>query len=274
MTQPPENFQLYSSKIERAKDLIASGDIYQVNLSQQICFEGERDPYDIFRKLAQKNPAPFSAYLKGKDFAIVSSSPERFLEKKGDYLETRPIKGTIPRGNNNVEDEHNRRELLSSEKEKAELLMITDLMRNDLSKISFPGSVETIDLWRCEPYTNVFHLLSIIRSHAKPNIHPVDLIRQCFPGGSITGCPKLRAMEVIAELEKRARGIYTGSIGYISANGDFDFNIAIRTLVFNAQRLDIQLGGAIVADSISEKEYQETLHKGKSIFNVLGEPKP
>jgi len=148
--------------------------------------------------------------------------------------------------------------------------MITDLMRNDLGKISAPGTVVTEKIWACEAYTNVFHLLSIISSKALPNHHPLDLLRSCFPGGSITGCPKLRAMEVIYNSEQRPRGLYTGSIGYFAANGDFDFNIAIRTLAFHNGEASLQLGGGIVIDSDPEAEYDETLHKGKTILSLLG----
>ncbi len=268
--KPLENPSAYSQKILKAQEHIQAGDIYQVNLSQQILLQGRRDPFTVFHKLVTLNPSPFCAYLRMKDFAIVSSSPERFISKKNQTLETRPIKGTMPRGKTAAEDKQNQAALLCSIKEQAELLMITDLMRNDLGKISVPGSVITDQISCCEAYENVFHLLSIIRSEALPHLHPVDIVRSCFPGGSITGCPKLSAMQFIAELEQRPRNVYTGSIGYFAGNGDFDFNIAIRTMLFTDNCIDIQLGGAIVADSDPEKEYEETLHKGASIFKVLG----
>ena len=264
-----ETREEYIGKVEKAKELIRSGDIYQVNLSQKFTIASHPDPYVIFRKLVDLNPAPFSAYLCLNDATIVSSSPERFLKKKEGWLESRPIKGTIARGITMEEDKKNKELLMNSEKEKAELLMITDLMRNDLGKISLAGSVEVPHIQTCETYTNVFHLVSVIRSKVLPDLHPIDIIRACFPGGSITGCPKLSAIEVIADLEKRRRGIYTGSIGYISGDGDFDFNIAIRTIVHTENHIDIQLGGAIVADSDPIKEYEETLHKGASIFAAL-----
>ena len=180
------------------------------------------------------------------------------------------MKGTIQRGHSPEEDQRNRALLLASEKDHAELLMTTDLMRNDLGRVSETGTVVTEQIGRCEAYENVYHLISIIRSHAKPSLHPLELLRACFPGGSISGCPKIRAMEVIYALEKRARGIYTGSIGYINGNGDFDFNIAIRTCTIKNSEITVQLGGAIVADSDPHLEFEETLHKGKSIFKVLG----
>ncbi len=260
---------LYYEKIARAKDLIYSGDIYQVNLSQKFTLSGQSRPFDLFEKSAHINPAPFMAYLRFSDFAIISTSPERFLSKKGDLLETRPIKGTAARGKTAERDENLKQQLLSSPKDRAELLMITDLMRNDLGKISLPGSVCTEKIWHLESYTNVHHMLSIIRSLALPGLSPIEIIRHCFPGGSITGCPKLRSMEVIHQLEKRSRGIYTGSIGYFSGNQDFDFNIAIRTLLWKKNAVDFHLGGAIVADSHPEAEYLETLQKGESIFSAL-----
>lgn len=259
----------YLHKVKLVQDLIRAGDVYQINLSQQFIFSGKRHPFQLFETLAQLNPAPFSAYLNLDGFAFVSTSPERLLQKKGSRLETRPIKGTMPRGKNEVEDTANRQALLESPKERSELLMITDLMRNDLGRISTSGSVVTDEIWRCEAYTNVFHLLSVIHSQAKSSFQPLDLIRPCFPGGSITGCPKMRAMEVIHDLEQRPRGIYTGSIGYIDGKGDFDLNVAIRTLVVMPDTIHVQLGGGIVIDSNPQNEYEETLHKGSSLFNAL-----
>jgi para-aminobenzoate synthetase component 1 len=270
LLQPIEKQEIYKKKIEIAKELILAGDIYQVNLSQQFLLKGKYCPYRIFHRVSVLNPAPFMAFFRFPNFTIVSSSPERFLCKKGLSLETRPIKGTAPRGKTPQQDALNKHNLIHSIKERAELLMITDLMRNDLGKISQTGSVVTEKIWHCETYTNVFHLISVIRSKAKSTLHPIDLIRSAFPGGSITGCPKLRSMEVIHELEQRPRGIYTGSMGYISANGDFDFNIAIRTLLCQDECINIQLGGAIVADSDPTKECEEILYKGASIFTILG----
>lgn len=269
LSKPLESYNEYKKKIEIAKDYIRSGDIYQVNLSHQMSMQGKRNPFQVFKNLAKLNPAPFSAFFHLNEMAIVSSSPERFLSKSNDVLETRPIKGTAPRGKSPDEDRQNLDNLLKSPKENAELLMITDLMRHDLGKVSLPGSVRVEQIRASETYENVHHLHSIIQSKPMPNISSLDLIRACFPGGSITGCPKLRAMEIIADIEKRVRGIYTGSIGYFKGNGDFDFNIAIRTLTIQDQQIEIQLGGGIVADSQPEAEYKETLEKGNSIFKVL-----
>ena len=262
----------YVRQIEHIHQLIRAGDIYQVNLSHAFAFENHLHPFTLFFKLCKLNPAPFSLYFHHSEGTIVSTSPERFLNKKGEWLETRPIKGTIQRGKTLAEDQILKERLLESPKELSELLMITDLMRNDLGKISIPGSVEVAELFRCEAYTNVFHLLSIIRSKVLPIYTFIDIVRACFPGGSVTGCPKMKAIEVINQIEKRPRGIYTGSIGYFTGRGDFDLNIAIRTLVTYAdepRNYHLQLGGGIVIDSDAESEYRETLYKGDSIFRTF-----
>lgn len=259
----------YIQKILEIQELIREGEVYQVNLSQEFVFEGIYNSFALFKALYAQNPAPFSAWLKYNDFSLVSSSPERLLQKCGAHLESRPIKGTAPRGKNEEEDRANQKDLLASEKEKAELLMITDLMRNDLGQISEPGSVVVNELWRLESYTNVHHMLSVITSRADPTMHPVEMFKKVFPGGSITGCPKLSAMDTITKLEKRARRAYTGSIGYFSSNGDFDFNICIRTLICKGKQVSAQLGGAIVIDSDPVKEWEETFHKGESLFKAL-----
>lgn len=264
-----ESRDSYVRKIKKAKEWIAAGDLYQINLSQQFFMRGNRDPFILFKDVAAINPAPFSAYLKFPHFTIVSSSPERLISKRGSVLETRPIKGTAPRGSNPESDRENKERLLNCAKERAELLMITDLMRNDLAKVSVPGSVETKKIWHCETYSNVFQLLSIIESRVLDGVHPMDIVRAVFPGGSISGCPKVRAIQAIRDLEQRPRGVYTGSIGYFSGNGDFDFNIAIRTLVCRQNRMDLQLGGAIVYDSEPDREIFEIYQKGKSLFQVL-----
>lgn len=258
----------FAEKVLRAKELILAGEIYQLNLSQEMQFEGELDPFSFFCNLSHKNPTPFSAYLNLAEFAIISASPERFLKKEGKQLETRPIKGTRPRGKTADEDSFYKKQLLASPKERAELAMITDLMRNDLGQVSKIGSVVVKELFRCEEYANVFHLLSIIQSEAK-NLSSWQILRACFPGGSITGCPKLRAMKFIQELEERPRGVYTGSIGYFCENGDFDFNVAIRTVIISQSKIYVALGSGIVADSDPQKEYEETLHKGRTIFQGM-----
>ncbi len=260
--------QSFFQKTAQAHALIRAGEIYQVNLSEEFIFCSNRAPFSIFRQMNECNPAPFSTYFQWEKGSIVCTSPERFLSKKQHLLQTRPIKGTAKREKGR-EAEH-KNALLNSEKERAELLMITDLMRNDLNRVSLPGSVAVKDIWRCEAYANVFHLLSIIESTARPGLSPLQIIRSCFPGGSITGCPKLRAMEVIDALEKRSRGLYTGSIGYVKSNGDFDLNIVIRTLVKGRDFFSLQLGSGIVFDSIDELEYQEILAKGSSLLQSIG----
>lgn len=260
----------YCEKVWKIQERIRSGEVYQVNLSHCALLCGAADPYQVFLSLSQVNPAPFSAYINTGEGIIVSSSPERLLLKEGGLLESRPIKGTICRGKSEKEDEYNRRQLLSSEKDRAELVMITDLMRNDLARVSKVGSVTVPRLVDCERYSNVYHLLSVVHSQAIDGLHPVDAVRACFPGGSVTGCPKIKAMEVIYEMERRPRGIYTGSVGYFCGNGDFDFNISIRTLTFLNEKIEVSLGGAVVIDSDPDAEYDETFDKGSSIFRVLG----
>lgn len=265
-----ETFSSYKGKVAYLLEAIGAGVIYQANLSHELLLEGDFNARGIFTALAKRNPAPFSAYFDLGEQQLISSSPERLLCSRGGHLETRPIKGTLPRGKTAFQDDANRKELLASEKNAAELLMITDLMRNDLSRVSEPGSVKVPQLRRLEAYDNVFHLLSLVEGRLQQGVHPVDALRACFPGGSVTGCPKLRAMELIDVMEKRPRGPYTGSIGYFSANGDFDFNICIRTLYLQGRQLRFALGGAIVADSDPLEEWEETLHKGQSIFKTLG----
>lgn len=260
---------LYVQKVQQAKELISQGEIYQVNISHPFNFQVNCSPFELFRKLIEENPAPFSAYFYTEKAVIISISPERFLFKQGRSLETRPIKGTIRRTGNPEEDLILKKTLLESLKERAELLMITDLMRNDLAQVSEEGSVETIDLWRCEAHTYLFHLISVIRSISKKTLKPLEIIRSCFPGGSITGCPKLRAMEVIHHLENRSRGIYTGSIGYFTGKGDCDLNIAIRTLVLQNGEGVLQVGSGVVYDSNPDDEYLETLVKGNSFFRFF-----
>lgn len=264
----------YCEKISFIQEAILKGNIYQLNLAQE--FKLDCEPFvafELFKQMIELNPASFMAYINCGEYAILSTSPERFLKKQGDLLETRPIKGTAPRSNDAEQDLINYQQLLQNDKERAELLMITDLMRNDLGQVSHPGTVKVKELWKCEKFSNVFHLVSVIESQTC-NHSPIAILKKCFPGGSITGCPKLSAMQIIAAIENRPRGIYTGSIGYFTGNGDFDFNIAIRTMVMKnhqeKQQLQFQLGAGIVIDSNPSKEFEETLHKGRSLFKVLG----
>lgn len=264
-----ETKQAYIKKIKSIQDQIKKGEVYQVCISHEITFLGDGDPFNLFLQLTKDNPSPFSAYLNFKDYQVISISPERFVQKNGDVLETRPIKGTAPRGDTEKQDIQNKQHLLSSEKERAELAMITDLLRNDLGKVSQINSVQVTKSFEIESYSNVFQMYSVIKSIAEKRFFPVDIIRHMFPGGSISGCPKLSSLHMIPELEKRPRGIYTGSIGYFSSSGDFDFNIAIRTMISQNKKLTLALGSGIVIDSDPENEYEETLHKGKNFFQLL-----
>ena len=259
----------YNKKISDIFDLMRRGIVYQLNYSHKFVLRSNKSPFSVFITLIHKNPAPFSSYYYSPHFSIISSSPELFLKKEGRILETRPIKGTAKRGKTKKSDRQNYNYLVESEKECAELAMITDLMRNDLGKVSEIGSVRVIEPARIEAYTNVFQKFSIIQSYAKKNLHSLDVIRACFPGGSITGCPKLKAMETINMMEEDSRDIYTGSIGMFFANGDFIFNIAIRTILFQNDLITFRLGGGIVIDSIPEQEYLETIAKGESILQSL-----
>lgn len=263
-----DSLNSYLSKIEQIKEYILKGEVYQVNLSRSVTFKTDAIGFNLFYKLFKINPTPFSAFLNFKGYQIISASPERFLRKNNNFLETRPIKGTLQRGENPQEDARLRFSLLNSAKEEAELMMITDLMRNDLGSISQIGSVKCLEKKKILELSNVFHLESTIVS--KPlNKHPIDLIQACYPAGSISGCPKLRAQEIIQDIEKRPRHIYTGAIGYFSKNGDFDLNVAIRTALLKDQTLKVQIGGAITYDSLSELEYKETTHKGSPFFKIF-----
>jgi len=266
----------YMEAIRKAKKYIRQGDIYQVNLSQRFSITCSCSPLLYFLLLSRINPSFFSAYLNFPPLTVVSCSPERFLYLEKNVIQTRPIKGTRPRGRNKEEDEFFKRELEESEKDKAELVMIVDLERNDLGKISKKGTVRVKSLREIEAHPTVFHTVATIEGEVKEKLTPVDILRACFPGGSITGAPKIRAMQIIEELEPTRRSVYTGSIGYISFHGRMDFNIAIRTIIFKEGYAYFQVGGGIVADSSPEKEYQETLDKGLGImrtFEVLKDEK-
>lgn len=260
----------YSDIIERAQEYIAEGDIFQVNLAQRFKADLKVDHYHLYEKLRACNPAPFAAFLGYRDFSILSSSPERFMLVDGVYVETRPIKGTRPRFIDEQEDARAADELLRSEKDSAEHVMIVDVKRNDLGRVCEFGSVKVPELMVVESYKAVHHLVSTVVGELRPDVSALDLIRASFPGGSITGAPKIRAMEIIEELEPCRRNIYTGAIGYVSANRKMDTNIAIRTIVAIDDRAYLHLGGGIVADSNAQAEYQETLDKGHALFKALG----
>lgn len=259
----------YRRRFERIKRYIRDGDCYQVNLAQRFSAPAEGDAFDAYRGLQGLNPAPFSAFLRLAAGAILCSSPERFLAVRGDRVETRPIKGTRPRSGNKARDRALALELRRSAKDLAENLMIVDLLRNDLGKTCALGSIGVPALFEVESYETVHHLVSTVTGRLAAGRHALDLLEGCFPGGSITGAPKLRAMEIIEELEPHRRGVYCGAIGYIGYDGAMDLNIAIRTLVYQGGWIHAWAGGGIVMDSDPEAEYQETLDKAQAMLRLL-----
>ncbi|MBW2708782.1 MAG: aminodeoxychorismate synthase component I [Deltaproteobacteria bacterium] len=260
----------YMAAIDAIKEYIAAGDVYQVSMSQRFEANFEGSGFDFFRALFLRNPAPFFAYVNAGDHQIVSTSPERFLSRAGTRITTRPIKGTRPRGRTEAEDLAMRRELEQSVKDDAELSMIVDLLRNDMGKVCKGGSVTVTAHKRLEAYQNVYHLVSDVVGELDCGKDSVDLIKATFPGGSITGCPKIRAMEIIETLEPKRRHIYTGSIGYISFHNTLDLSIAIRTATLLNSKIVFSVGGGIVFDSDPADEFDETLHKGKTLMDVFG----
>ena len=263
------NKEDYIKAIKKMKNYIVDGHIYIANMTQSFFCENNEDAFITYKKLRSINPAPFSAYMNLDGFKVLSSSPERFIKLFNGKVETKPIKGTRKRGETKEEDEKNKLELQNSEKDRAELLMIVDLERNDLSKVCKPHSVKVEELFKIEEYSTVFHLVSKISGELKEKEDIFSLLKATFPGGSITGAPKLRAMEIIQELEQLERGLYTGSIGYIDFRGNGDFNIVIRTIIKKSGRAYFGVGGGITYDSIEELEYEETLDKGKALMRVL-----
>lgn len=261
--------ELYLDAIRRIKDYITAGDVYQVNLSQRIETHIDIQPHELYKKLRSVNPAPFSGYLTFDDVAIISSSPERFLQVNARHVQTRPIKGTRPRGKDAGTDEIMKQALLSSPKDDAELTMIIDLERNDLGRVCDYGSVKVVERKVLESYPTVYHLVSTIEGDLYERYDLIDLLKATFPGGSITGAPKIRAMQIIDELEPTQRSVYTGAIGYIGFNGDADLNIAIRTFIMKDKTVYFQVGSGIVADSDEEEEYEETLHKARALIESL-----
>jgi para-aminobenzoate synthetase component 1 len=259
----------YVQAVEKARQYIIDGDIFEVNLSQRFTANCSMDPFELYLKLRRINPAPFAAYLGLDEVAIVSASPERFLRCTGDLVETRPIKGTKPRGRSPEEDLAMAEGLRSSLKDHAENMMIVDLERNDLGRVCRFGTVKVTELATLEKFPTVFHLTSTVVGRLRAGVSRMDLLKATFPGGSITGAPKVRAMEIIDELEPTRRSIYTGSIGYFSFNGGLDLNIAIRTFLVKGDQIYFQAGGAVVYDSDPESEYQETLHKVKALVAAL-----
>lgn len=257
-----ENYRKAFGRIMR---YIESGDCYQVNLAQRFSGKFRGDSWNLFSRISKEVQAPFSAFLSSEDWSVLSFSPERFLSLDNRSVVAQPIKGTRPRDSDAREDERLARELLTSDKDLAENLMIVDLLRNDLGRSCVPGSIKTPALFRLERFKNVHHLVSDITGYLSDTKESTDLLRGCFPGGSITGAPKIRAMQIIDELEPQRRSVYCGCIGYLGFNGTMDMNIAIRTLVCDGDRIHCWGGGGIVADSDWQEEYDETFHK----INIL-----
>ncbi len=271
-TPPESNFtrEAYLAAVRRALEYIAAGDIFQVNLSQRFAARlGEVEGLDLYLRLKARSPAPFAAFLGWGDSAIVGASPESFYQVRGDHIITRPIKGTRPRGGSPGEDARLIGELTASAKDRAELTMIVDLERNDLGRVCRYGSVRVTEPLAVESFAQVHHLVATVEGRLRPGVGPIDVVRAVFPGGSITGAPKIRAMEIIDELEPTLRGPYTGAVGYFSRGGTSAFNIAIRTMLVERDVVSYQVGGGIVADSEPEAEYEETLHKGRGVREVI-----
>jgi len=263
----------FKRTVRRTIDYIEAGDIYQANITQRFRarLPSGFDRLALYQALRIRNPATFAAYLDFGATSILSSSPERFLKVSDGRVETRPIKGTRPRGRGPAEDKALAAELLASAKDRAENLMIVDLLRNDISRVCKIGSVKVPTLCGLESYATVHHLVSVVTGELARDRNAVDLLRACFPGGSVTGAPKIRAMEIIAALEPTARGPYCGSIGYLSADGAMDSSIVIRTYCIQGQDLTFQVGGGIVADSDPQAEYEESLDKAKALIEVLAQ---
>lgn len=261
----------YEQAVRRVIEYIRAGDIFEVNISQRFStiLPDEITALDLYRKLRCLNPAPFSAYMQYKHYAIASASPERFLKLQARIVETRPIKGTRPRNADLVQDKRAALELESSEKDRAENIMIVDLMRNDLSRVCLPHSVKVPQLCKLESFATVHHLVSSVEGELMPGKSAIDLIRATFPGGSITGAPKIRAMEIISEIEPTVRGPYCGSMGYIAFNNEMDLSITIRTFVLANRHLTFQVGGAVTVDSSPQEEYDETLVKAAALQRTL-----
>ncbi len=259
----------YARAFQRIRRYLTEGDCYQVNLAQRFSSPCQGDPWRAYQYLRTINAAPFSSYLNFPDVQVLSSSPERFLSVSDGEVETKPIKGTRPRKASQQLDVLQIGALIESRKDRAENVMIVDLLRNDISKCCKPGSVKVPRLFDIESYANVHHLVSTVKGELRDDQNALDLLRSCFPGGSITGAPKIRAMEIIEELEPNRRGIYCGSIGYIGFNGNMDTNIAIRTLVHSAGTIRCWAGGGIVNDSSLDEEYQESFDKAAALLSVL-----
>ena len=268
-TQSNMDKRSYNQAFEKIKHYLKEGDSYQVNLAQRFFCSCSGSPWLAYKRLREINSAPFSAYLNYPDVQVLSSSPERFLKVNDEKVETKPIKGTRPRVQNLEQDEKQKEALRQSKKDRAENVMIVDLLRNDLSKNCRSGSVKAPVLFDIESFATVHHLVSTVTGVLNKGQHALDLLKNCFPGGSITGAPKIRSMEIIEELEPNRRGLYCGAIGYIGFDGNMDTNIVIRTLIHSENVIRFWAGGGIVYDSVMEEEYQESLDKAAALLDLL-----
>ncbi len=267
--EPMVSQQQFETMVHQAKASIAAGEIFQANLAHAFSASWSGSPWALYRALRGVNPSPFACFIQCAEFAIVSCSPERLVRVCGEDIETRPIAGTRPRGHTAQEDLLNSIELLLSDKERAEHIMLVDLERNDVGRVCRYGSVHVEELMTIEEYSHVMHIVSNVRGRLRHGVDLVDVIRAMFPGGTITGCPKVRCMEIIHELEPTARGFYTGSCGYLGFDGSMDLNLLIRTMVLQSAQVSFHVGAGIVADSIPEREYHETLSKAAALVSAL-----
>lgn len=259
---------VFEEAVRKVQNYIAQGDVFQVNLSVRQAKELGAEPMQMYEALRSFNPSPYMAFIHSPEFAVVSGSPELLVKKKGQELSTRPIAGTRPRGKDVVEDERLAQELIDNEKERAEHVMLVDLERNDLGRVSKYGTVEVNEFMVIERYSHVMHIVSNVRGIVDENCSNADVVRALFPGGTITGAPKIRTMEIIEELETVRRGLYTGSIGWLGYNGDLELNIVIRTAFIKEEMAYIQAGAGIVIDSIPANEYIESLNKAKALWQA------
>jgi len=261
----------FETSVRKAKEYIAAGDIFQVVLSQRLDFQPEVEPFNIYRALRAVNPSPYMYFLKMGDTHVLGSSPEMLVRVTGNKLEYRPIAGTHPRGRDEAEDQQLEQKMLADEKERAEHVMLVDLGRNDLGRVSEYGSVKVKDLMYVERYSHVMHIVSALEAKLRPKLHALDAFAACFPAGTLSGAPKVRAMQIIEELEPTRRGIYGGSVLYADFAGNLDSCIAIRTMLMKGKKAYLQAGAGIVADSDPASEYQESLNKAKALVRAVEE---
>lgn len=266
-----EDPAIYAAHLEKTHQYIRDGDVFQANLSRlwNVKFSATCDPVSVYQSLRHSNPAPFAALVKFNDHYIISSSPERLVSVRDGVAETRPIAGTHPRGDSPQQDNELSQSLMQHPKERAEHVMLIDLERNDLGRVCRPGSIRVKDKMILETYQHVHHIVSSIVGDIKAEITAKDIIHAVFPGGTITGCPKVRCMQIISEMEQTARGAYTGSLGYISDHGHMDLNILIRTMTMSENQLTFRAGAGIVSDSITDNELNETRHKARGMINAI-----